>query len=519
MSKTLTLAAVSLAAMTVAMDANAAPRTERVTFTSNGEPIIGQLYIPDGVTAANPAPALVVTGAWMTVKEQMPARYAAEMAERGFVALTFDFRGWGESGGVRRQYENPTTKITDIEAAVAYLTARPEAQKGGVGGFGICASSGYMVTAAAETPAIKSVALVAPWLHDREVVDQTYGGAEGVAKLIAAGDAAEADYRRTGTQTFVPAASLTDQSAIMFKVPYYTEADRGMIPAWRNEADPAFWRGWLTFDAVQVAPRLKQPFLMVHSEAAAIPQGAHKFYAHLNAPKREVWLDNVTQLGFYDRAAPVKASADAVAAHFNATLANEGGGGAMSAAVSARRRSFLLGMGVIVMSSVSNLVKVRAAPASAPLSAADKAEIAEAVTGIGLYADLRDWGRVRDFMASQITTDYVSLFGGEVGTTDRVALIAQWKTVLPGFDATQHLITNIAVDGNADEAHTTSHVRATHWINGHFWTVGGIYRHRLVRSSDGWRVSFIGIQRLYEEGDRAVLKAAAERVTAAGIEK
>ncbi|TIM61194.1 MAG: hypothetical protein E5Y60_29570, partial [Mesorhizobium sp.] len=132
------------------------------------------------------------------------------------------------------------------------------------GGLGICASSGYMVTAAAKNAAIKSLALVAPWLHDAEVVEQTYGGKDGIARLEAVGDAAEAAYRRTDKQAFLPAASLTDERAIMFKVPYYTEAGRGMIPAWRNEADPAFWRGWLTFDAIQPARRLHQPLLMVH---------------------------------------------------------------------------------------------------------------------------------------------------------------------------------------------------------------------------------------------------------------
>ncbi|TIX70201.1 MAG: alpha/beta hydrolase, partial [Mesorhizobium sp.] len=120
---------------------------------------------------ARPRPALVVTGAWMTIKEQMPARYAREMADRGFAALTFDFRGWGESGGARRQYEDPSAKIADIEAAVAYLANRPETDKDRIGGLGICASSGYMVTAAAKDAAIKSVALVAPWLHDAEVVE------------------------------------------------------------------------------------------------------------------------------------------------------------------------------------------------------------------------------------------------------------------------------------------------------------------------------------------------------------
>ena len=311
--------ATAIVAATLAASAEAAT-PHRVTFESAGERIVGDLYLPDAYKPGEKLPALVITGAWMTVRQQMPARYAREMAGRGFAALTFDFRGWGESAGKRRQFEDPQAKIADIEAAVRYLATRPEADPARIGGFGVCASSGYMVTAAAATPAIRSVALVAPWLQDPEVVAQTYGGSEGVAKLEAKGAAADADYRRSGKQTFVPAASMTDDRAIMFKAPYYTDADRGMIPAWRNEADPAFWRGWLTFDGVQVAPRLEQPFLMVHSEAAAIPQGAHRFYARLRAPKHELWLDNVTQFDFYDRPAPVTAASDAVAAHFRETL-------------------------------------------------------------------------------------------------------------------------------------------------------------------------------------------------------
>ncbi|TIX56313.1 MAG: hypothetical protein E5V25_28305, partial [Mesorhizobium sp.] len=78
---------------------------------------------------------------------------------------------------------------------------------------------------------------------------------------------------------------------------------------------------------------------------------------------------------------------------------------------------------------------------TAALTIEDKTAIAEAVAGIGLYADLREWNRVRSYFAARVTTDYTSLFGGEVATSDRDALIAQWQGLLPGFDATQHLIT------------------------------------------------------------------------------
>lgn len=292
----------------------------RVTFQSHGETIVGELHLPANVSALNPAPAIVVTGAWFTVKEQMPTRYAEELARRGFVALAFDFRGFGESGGAIRQRETPATKIEDIIAAAAFLKTQPEVDKARVGGLGICASSGYMAAAATRTGDLRSIALVAPWLHDAPIAEATYGGAAGVAGLISTGRAAQATYEATGQQTFVPGASLTDRRAIMFGVPYYTEADRGLIPAWRNQVDPAFWEDWLTFDAIQYAPRMARPFAMVHSEAAAIPIGAHRFYAAVTASKSELWLNGVSQFDFYDREVSVGAAADYAAAHFKNSL-------------------------------------------------------------------------------------------------------------------------------------------------------------------------------------------------------
>lgn len=315
------LVLASSAAASASLLSAADVRVERVTFASGGETLVGTLHLPEAATAQTPAPVVIVTGAWMTVKEQMPTRYAQELAQRGYAALTFDFRGWGESGGSRRQLENPEEKIDDVLAAVTFLRTRTDVDSARIGGLGLCASSGYMIAAATRSTGLKSVALVAPWLQDRTIVEDVYGGAEGVARLLAVAESAEASFRATGRQAFVPAASLTDRTAIMFGVPYYTESDRGLIPAWRNEADPAFWSKWLSFDGLQYAPRLRQPFLMVHSEAAAIPQGARRFFAATTAPKTEVWLDGVTQLDFYDRPAPVTQAVDAVTAHFERTLA------------------------------------------------------------------------------------------------------------------------------------------------------------------------------------------------------
>jgi uncharacterized protein len=297
-----------------------AAQMKEVTFKSNNQNMVGNLYLPDNYQQGDKLPGVVVTGAWTTVKEQMPATYAKEMADRGYAALAFDFRNWGESGGKERQLENPTNKTQDIVAAADYLATRAEIDANKIAGLGICASSGYMAEAAVESKNIKAIALVAPWLHNREIVNETYGGEQAVQSLIDTSRKAQAKYEATGKSSFVPAASETDRNAVMYQAAYYTDRDRGAIPEYVNEFNLASWEGWLTFDAVAIAPSLNKPVQIVHSEAAAIPQGAKEFYNRLPGEKNQLWLENTTQFDFYDNPQAVATASDTVAEYFQQTL-------------------------------------------------------------------------------------------------------------------------------------------------------------------------------------------------------
>lgn len=97
---------------------------------------------------------------------------------------------------------------------------------------------------------------------------------------------------------------------------YYTDPARGAVSAWENTFNVASWEGWLTFDALRAAPGVTQPTLIVHSEAAAIPQGAKAFLADIAGETSAIWLDAVTQFDFYDQDTAVAAASDAVADHF-----------------------------------------------------------------------------------------------------------------------------------------------------------------------------------------------------------
>lgn len=295
----------------------------RVVFESHGYRLVGDLYLPDDHQPGDRIPAVIVTGAWTTVKEQMPAAHAAAMADRGYAALAFDFRNWGQSEGDQRQLEHPKFKTQDIVAAAAFLASRPEVDPERIHGLGVCASAGYMADATARSADIQSVALVAPWLHDAEIVDAVYG-TENVETLIGLSRDAQEAFDTTGTVHAVPAAGAEGSNAVMQNAAYYTDPDRGLIPEYDNLFNLASWEPWLTYDAMAAAAGLREtPVLIVHSEAAAIPQGAHTFFGRLEGPKQELWLDGVTQFDFYDDQAAITRWADSVSVFFDSTTQSQ----------------------------------------------------------------------------------------------------------------------------------------------------------------------------------------------------
>ena len=166
--------------------------------------------------------------------------------------------------------EDPGRKTEDINAAVDYLAARPEVDESRIGGLEICASAGYMSNAALAKEAVKALALVAPWLHDVEIVIFVYGGDEGVSRLIQAGREAA----QPAEPVILEATGLTNDQALMYQTPYFTETDRGLIPEYDDKFNVASWEGWLRYDAIRSADQLKRPVLPVHSEARHSPGGA-----------------------------------------------------------------------------------------------------------------------------------------------------------------------------------------------------------------------------------------------------
>ena len=248
-----------------------------------------------------PQPGVVVSGSWLTVKEQMADLYATQLAALGYTVLTFDFRGFGASEGTPRQTEMPLRKIADIVAATRFLRSLSCVRGEKVGYIAVCASAMYAAAAVEAGAPIGALASVAGWFHDTESVAAFYGGAAGVAARLERARQAHEKFLATGELSLVPAYEEGNERAGMFiAMDYYANPARGRIPEWRNEMSELTWLYWLTFDGLSAAERLRVPTLFVHGDECVFPHHVQRIHERIEAPQRLSWHPGF-QVDFYDR--------------------------------------------------------------------------------------------------------------------------------------------------------------------------------------------------------------------------
>jgi len=283
----------------------------RLTFQSGGETLVGDLYLPAGDETAG---LVVAVGPLTSVKEQAAGTYARAMAGRGYAALAFDYRYFGESGGTPRQFENPEANVEDIRSAATALLADDRLRGLPLFGLGICFGAGPIVRAVAEDSRFQAFAGVAGVFTDNAKTRSRMGD-EYQAK-IERGRAAERKWGETGDAETIPAVAPDGGDVAMpLREAYeFYGTPRGGVPNYVNGYAVQSLAYSLPFDARGAADAISVPVLIVHSEQALTPDLAHAFFSAVKSPKDELWLESQGQIDFYDDPKLVNPSADAVAA-------------------------------------------------------------------------------------------------------------------------------------------------------------------------------------------------------------
>jgi len=301
---------------------------QKVTFNSEGANLVGNLYLPPNFDESKKYPAIVVSGSWTTVKEQMAGLYAEKLANEGFITFAFDFRNFGESEGEPRFYESPELKKTDVKNAVSFLETQSTINNDKIGAFGVCAGAMYTLMAASEDDRIKSVVTTASWLHDAEAVKLFYGGEKGVNEKLAAARKAKKNYAENGEVEYIPTISTEDSTAAMYgPYDYYLNPERGAISEWSHDKFAVMsWEDWLTADPMTTANNLQKPTLMIHSDGAVLPQYTKNYFENIATDDKKLhWMETdlespYHQFSYYDQDNEVNESVNQASKWFKAKM-------------------------------------------------------------------------------------------------------------------------------------------------------------------------------------------------------
>ena len=285
-------------------------RHEKVTFHNRyGITLAADLYAPKGETG--PFAAIAVCGPFGAVKEQSSGLYAQEMAIRGFLTIAFDPSFTGESGGEPRNVASPDINTEDFQAAVDYLSTRPDVDPERIGIIGICGWGGMALNAAAIDTRIKATAAMTMYDMTR-VTARGYFDAEDSeearhAKRVAMNAQRTEDYKNG---TYARAGGVVDplpEDAPEFVRDYYAyyKTPRGYHERSLNSND-----GWnvtsslsfLNMPILQYSGEIRSAVLVVHGERAHSCYFSRHAFAKLRGENKELMIiPGAVHTDLYDR--------------------------------------------------------------------------------------------------------------------------------------------------------------------------------------------------------------------------
>ena len=284
-------------------------RHEKVTFHNRyGITLAADLYAPKGET---PFAAIAVCGPFGAVKEQSSGLYAQEMAIRGFLTIAFDPSFTGESGGEPRYVASPDINTEDFQAAVDYLSTRPDVDPERIGIIGICGWGGMALNAAAIDTRIKATAAMTMYDMTR-VTAKGYFDAEDSeearhAKRVAMNAQRTEDYKNG---TYARAGGVVDplpEDAPDFVRDYYAyyKTPRGYHERSLNSNE-----GWnvtsalsfLNMPILQYSDEIRSAVLVVHGEKAHSCYFSRDAFAKLRGENKELMIiPGAVHTDLYDR--------------------------------------------------------------------------------------------------------------------------------------------------------------------------------------------------------------------------
>jgi dienelactone hydrolase len=175
--------------------------SREVTFYSDGVGCYGKLFFPKRFAVDEKTPGIVMAQGWAGTHFSVE-KYGARFAERGFVAMVIDYRGWGSSDGfvsqakstvalgetfphrddqrfnrqtietvIKRTRLAPLKQVEDIRNAISYLQGESGVDRDRIGIWGSSYAGGHVLSVAAQDARVKAIVSQIPGINGRNATN------------------------------------------------------------------------------------------------------------------------------------------------------------------------------------------------------------------------------------------------------------------------------------------------------------------------------------------------------------
>jgi len=259
-----------------------------VTFYSEGQRLSGDVYYPDDLSPGEKRAGIVLCHGYTGVKDLYLPDNARLLTEAGYVAMTFDYKGWGESEGPRSRLV-PHSRVSDVQAALTFLSTLHEVDAERLGIYGTSYGGATVVWVGAIDPRVKCVVSVvgigngARWMRsvrrpdewqdllERSGKDRVKRALTGQSEMVERGEILLADRQ---SAELAQAARRNNPAAVSAIPLEYVDDTLGFNPEW-------------VVDKIAPRPVL---FITTDNDRLVPPEESQALYARAGEPKKLVVL-------------------------------------------------------------------------------------------------------------------------------------------------------------------------------------------------------------------------------------
>ena len=268
--------------------------------------LAGLLFLPKDFDPNLKYPTIVYSGPFNQVKEQTGAFYGKKMSEKGYIFLSFDHQGYGESEGQIRHYEYAPARIEGIQDAVSFLRMHSFVDREKLYGLGVCAGASHMAYTALTDKRIKKVAFVAGMLVNT-MVQFVVNKKEKSDEILLRANEARQKFYETNEVTLIDA--LDTENAKDSKIRdqregydfYMTKrAGKETYPNYTHLAPEFFVEDMARHSARAIAKFITTPTITIYGGKASTKIFSLLFNWARKGKKESVGIKGATHVDLYD---------------------------------------------------------------------------------------------------------------------------------------------------------------------------------------------------------------------------